>query len=540
MEALAAYGRGDPSDAMVAAFVRAEAKAHRSELLLRDVLLYGTGAVLSAERQDLTQQWLRRTQRQVDRLPSLWAIAHLRRLEGVVAAAAGDWPRARALIEMALAAFGVAADRCGAAIVQWLYASLAAAFGDVAQPGAATRLREAEAMGLVLPATMVRGVAAYIEHHRQARSQRATAPRSSWAMRLLVPVARLTVRGADHGLLERELLAILDDLFAPRSFRLDEIDASGSTPNAHGSSSEFGDGSGRRLRVSTAGTLDEEERAAMAILAAVTSLALESSQTRSFGTSTPLREDGDDGDFIAVSAATRALRRDVKTLAASSATVVITGESGTGKEVVARALHGASPRAGKPFVAFNCGAVPRDLFEGQLFGHKRGAFTGATSDQIGMLRAAEGGTLFLDEIAELPLDVQPKLLRVLENHEVTPLGTTRPVRVDARIVAATHRDLAALVRAGSFREDLFFRLQVVRLWVPPLRERREDIVPLARHFLAQLSKTPIELSVAAAERLLAYDFPGNVRELRNIVERSLAYAPGAGVLSADALRIGDR
>lgn len=538
MEALAAYGRGAPTGVMVTAFERAEAKAHRSALLLRDVLVYGNGAILAAELRTSTEQWLRRTQRQVDRLPSLWAIAQLRRLEGVIAAADGDWPRARALLEMALAAFGVASDRVGAALVRWLYAVLAEAFGDVAVPDATTRRRELEAMGMVLPKTMERGVLAYVARHREA--SRSALPRTgdSWATRLLVPVARLTVRGADHGLLERELLAVLGELFAPHTFRLDEIDAAGNAaPIEHAASVEFGDGTGRRLRVSTAAPLDPDERSAMAVLAAVTSLALESSQTRSFGTGTTLRPDDDDEDFVAVSPASRALRRDVRTLAASAATVVVTGESGTGKEVVARALHDASPRAARPFVAFNCGAVPRELFEGQLFGHKRGAFTGATSDQLGMLRAAEGGTLFLDEIAELPLELQPKLLRVLENHEVTPLGATRAIRVDARIVAATHRDLAALVREGSFREDLFFRLQVVRLWVPPLRERREDIVPLARHFLAQLSKTPIELSPAAATRLLAHDFPGNVRELRNIVERSLAYAPGTGVLSAEGLRI---
>lgn len=549
MEALASYGRGDASDVMLAAFERAEAKAIRSELLRRDVLLYGTGAVLAAERLEQTLQWLRRTQRQVDRMPTLWSIAQLRRIEGLVAAAQGDWPRARALLQTAMAAFGVAADRVGAALVRWLYASLAEAHGEPpgAIPDPATALRELEALHVVAPVTMQRGVAAHCARRaNRAEPARATTS-SAWATRLLVPVSRLSVRGADQALVQRELLAILHDLFAPRRFRLDVIDSAGHAPSieASAASVEFGDGSGRRHRIVTDSVMDEEERAAMTVLATVASLALESSQARSFGITHGNRDEPEVpavlDDFIAASPALRTLRRDVMTLAPSSATVVITGESGTGKEVIARALHDASPRAAKPFVAFNCATVPRDLFEGQLFGHKRGAFTGATSDQSGVLRAAEGGTLFLDEIAELPLDVQPKLLRFLENHEVTPLGSTRAIKVDARIVAATHEDLGALVRAGSFREDLFFRLQVVRLWVPPLRERREDIVPLARFFLARRAEgAAVQLSPAAVAALTAYDFPGNVRELRNIVERSLAYAPFAAVLDVDALRLADR
>ena len=474
-------------------------------------------------------QWLRRTQRQVDRLPSPWSIAHLRRLEGVCAAATGDWQRARSLLEMALAAFGVAADRTGAALVRWLFAKLANAYGEASDVPEAER--NLEALGLVLPMSMVRGVDTYA-----ARNRAPDLPaRRSWAARLLVPVSRLTVRGADQALLERELVAILGDLLAPHTFSIDELDPARETGPAR-TAVEFGDGTGRRVRVSTGAALDADERDVMALLAAVTSLALENTQTRSYG---PMPRPEPEGDFVAASLPMRALRRDVRTLAASSATVVISGESGTGKEVVARALHDASPRAAKPFVAFNCGAVPRELFEGQLFGHKRGAFTGATTDQIGMLRAAEGGTLFLDEIGELPLDVQPKLLRFLENHEVTPLGSTRAARVDARIVAATHRDLTALVRAGRFREDLFFRLQVVRLALPPLRERKDDVLPLARFFLHQLANAPVTLSSDAEARLEAYAYPGNVRELRNIIERSLAYAPGATVLSAAELRLDD-
>lgn len=535
MEALARYGRGDTVADMIGAFERAEAKAVRSELLRRDVLLYGTGAVLAQGSMDLTLQWLRRTQRQLDRMPTSWSIAQLRRLEGLIAAAQGDWPRARALLQTALAAFGVAADRVGAALVRWLYVTLAAAHHEPEVSAAEVQRAAAEidALGVKMPVTMQRGVANHCAHHA-ARTNPSAAQPHAWASRLLVPVARLTVRGVEHALVLRELLAVLHELFNPRCFRLEVIDATGRAPHidAELASVEFGDGSGTRRRIVASSPMDEEERAAMAVLAAVASLALESSASRSFGTSLVQRDEPEImGDFVAASPALRALRRDVITLAPSSATVVIGGESGTGKEVIARALHDASPRAAAPFVAFNCATVPRELFEGQLFGHKRGAFTGAVNDRIGVLRAAQGGTLFLDEIAELPLDVQPKLLRFLENHEVTPLGGTRALRVDVRVVAATHQDLAALVRAGSFREDLFFRLQVVKLRVPPLRERREDIVPLARHFLSQL--TPgrrVELSPAAIQRLHAYDFPGNVRELRNLVERSLAYAPSASVL----------
>jgi len=169
-------------------------------------------------------------------------------------------------------------------------------------------------------------------------------------------------------------------------------------------------------------------------------------------------------------------------------TVIVTGESGVGKEIVARAIHDLSERGRNAYVAFNCATVPRELFEGQLFGYRRGSFTGATSDHPGVIRAANGGTLFLDEIAELSLDIQPKLLRFLENSEVFPLGERAPVRVDVRVLAATHRDLASLVREGRFREDLYYRLQVVPVFIPALRERRADIPVQARHFLRELSR----------------------------------------------------
>ncbi|MFP2933893.1 sigma 54-interacting transcriptional regulator, partial [Pyxidicoccus sp. 3LG] len=234
------------------------------------------------------------------------------------------------------------------------------------------------------------------------------------------------------------------------------------------------------------------------------------------------------------------LRAELASLSSSRATVIVTGESGSGKELVARALHTLSTRAQRPYVAFNCAAVPRELFEGQLFGYRRGAYTGATTDHPGVIRAAHGGTLFLDEIGELPLEVQPKLLRFLENGEVFPLGEVRPVEVDVRVVAATHRDLAQLVREGRFREDLYYRLQVVPVRVPPLRERREDVVALARHFVRQLTpegQEPPQLGADALAALVAHPWPGNVRELRNVLERSMAYGPLPAVLGAEQMRI---
>jgi transcriptional regulator with GAF, ATPase, and Fis domain len=308
------------------------------------------------------------------------------------------------------------------------------------------------------------------------------------------------------------------------------------------------------MRIGTAGVVEDDTRAAMTVLAHVASLALEVATVRGLGVehvgesrrrlATAAEEDEGDyaalpSEFIAFSPTMRKLRKEVTTVATSKATVVVTGESGSGKEVVARALHSASPRKTRPFVTFNCATVPRDLFEGQLFGFKRGAFTGATADHAGVIRTADRGTLFLDEIGELPLDVQPKLLRFLENQEIVLLGASRAIPVDVRVVAATHRDLGALVRAGAFREDLFFRLQVVALSVPPLRERREDILPLARHFLERFGghEHPVLLTDDAATRLLAHRYTGNVRELRNILERTLAHAPEMTVLRADALRM---
>jgi two-component system response regulator PilR (NtrC family) len=220
------------------------------------------------------------------------------------------------------------------------------------------------------------------------------------------------------------------------------------------------------------------------------------------------------------------IRELIERVAKADATVLLTGESGTGKELVARAIHAHSARATRPFVAINCGAIPENLIESELFGHVRGAFTGAVADRAGCFRVADSGTIFLDEIGELPLHLQVKLLRVLQERVFRPVGSETNVAVNVRVVAASNRDLQAEVRAGRFREDLFYRLNVISIELPPLRERREDIPLLVRHFLRQFSeqhgRQVSRFSVGAGRILLQYDYPGNIRELENIVEHAVA------------------
>jgi DNA-binding NtrC family response regulator len=232
--------------------------------------------------------------------------------------------------------------------------------------------------------------------------------------------------------------------------------------------------------------------------------------------------------LVGASPAMRALSRTLASLRHNESTVLITGESGTGKELVAAALHAASPRRGGPFVPVDCGALPESIIESELFGHERGAFTGAVGAP-GLFRLASGGTLFLDEIGEIPLAVQAKLLRALQTREVRPLGGAAALPVDIRVIGATNRDLAEMVAAGRFRSDLYYRLAVVRLELPPLRERALDIPLLAQHFLEKHRRpdaavTGIEPEALAA--LAARDWPGNVRELENAVESALALARG--------------
>ena len=243
-----------------------------------------------------------------------------------------------------------------------------------------------------------------------------------------------------------------------------------------------------------------------------------------------------EGQLIGKSPAIERLRDLVKRLAGSTTSVLITGESGTGKEMVARSLHFQSPRSEKPFVVLNCGAVPENLIESELFGHVKGAFTGATSAKEGLFRAADGGTLFLDEVGELPPALQVKLLRVLQDRTVRPVGGSSEVEVDVRVIAATNRDVEAEVEAGTFREDLFYRLNVIRIEVPPLRERQEDIPVLAQYFLqkhAALQGRQLELSPEAMRWLAQQPYAGNVRELENIVERGVTLARGRTVERED-------
>ena len=243
------------------------------------------------------------------------------------------------------------------------------------------------------------------------------------------------------------------------------------------------------------------------------------------GSELPRTAGGHDG-LVGRSAAIEQVRTLVAKVSRSQAPVHISGESGTGKELVAHMIHDAGPRADGPFVPINCGAIPTELMESEFFGHKKGSFTGAVADKTGLFQTAEGGTLFLDEVADLPLHMQVKLLRVIQEKSIRPVGQTEEQAVDVRILSATHKDLGALVEQGNFREDLYYRINVIELRVPPLRERGEDILMLAHHILQRLSDEqgiPLpDLSADARGVLLEYGFPGNVRELENILERALA------------------
>lgn len=240
------------------------------------------------------------------------------------------------------------------------------------------------------------------------------------------------------------------------------------------------------------------------------------------------------------SAAMNALRATIAKVARSQAPVYISGESGVGKELVARLIHEQGPRSAGPFVPVNCGAIPTELMESEFFGHKKGSFTGAQGDKEGLFQAAHGGTLFLDEVAELPLHMQVKLLRVIQEKSVRAVGANAELPVDVRILSATHKNLAALVEDGRFRHDLFYRINVIELVVPPLRERREDIPALAHNVLARLAQELGEpapkIAPDAVQMLTDYPFPGNVRELENILERALALSDGT-VISTDDLRL---
>lgn len=241
--------------------------------------------------------------------------------------------------------------------------------------------------------------------------------------------------------------------------------------------------------------------------------------------------------LLGQSSAMAELRTTLGKVARSQAPVYIAGESGVGKELVARTIHGEGARAAGPFVPVNCGAIPTELMESEFFGHKKGSFTGAHADKIGLFQAAEGGTLFLDEVAELPMSMQVKLLRAIQEKSVRPVGANAEVPVDVRILSATHKDLAALVQEGRFRHDLYYRINVIELRVPPLRERREDLPVLVDAILIRLAtaqgRLRPELHAEAMEALAYYTFPGNVRELENILERAFALADDDGIRATD-------
>ena len=250
-----------------------------------------------------------------------------------------------------------------------------------------------------------------------------------------------------------------------------------------------------------------------------------------------IRSSHDFGEILGESPALVRLLDQVGQVAATDSTVLIHGETGTGKELVARAIHGRSPRRERPLIKINCAALPRDLVESELFGHEKGAFTGATQLRRGRFELADGGTLFLDEVGELPLETQAKLLRVLQEQEFERVGGSTTLRTDVRLIAATNRELLQQVGAGAFRTDLYYRLNVVPLSLPPLRERREDIPRLIRHFLARagrkLGKPLDDLGPACLEQAMAYDWPGNVRELENFVERSAILGNAAPLAIAE-------
>ena len=253
------------------------------------------------------------------------------------------------------------------------------------------------------------------------------------------------------------------------------------------------------------------------------------------GNGTEPHDDDWASSFVTRSQPVQVVLEDARRVAKTDSAVLITGASGSGKEVLARAIHRASPRAKRPFVAINCTAVPADLLESELFGHKKGSFTGAQNDHPGLFRAAEGGSVFLDEIGDMPGELQVKLLRVLQEREVRPVGETRTLPVDVRVLSATHSDLESRIAAGTFREDLFYRLNVVRLRLPTLEERREDIPLLVAHRLKQLAdggQPKRVYSPEAMEVLVAAAWPGNVRQLFNVVEQNVALSPGRVISGA--------
>ncbi|MBV9950245.1 MAG: sigma 54-interacting transcriptional regulator, partial [Myxococcales bacterium] len=405
---------------------------------------------------------LRRFEALLGERPSVWHSAALRRLEGFALFQERRLAEARQKLESVLPAFRLLGDVTQQALAELHLAGVAHASGA---PGGEERVaaavRALETMGL-----------AHTQSVRMVRAQAQARP-AAWSEptmceRLAVAVDRLSLCRVPADRLRQEIAAIVRGLFPVHAVN---VAPAPSAQAATRGGIDIPDGAAGLLRVTVDGDLSAEQLAALSLLKSLCA----SAGAARVASEIEAVDDATLPGFVAVAPATRRLKREIAQLSRSSATILITGESGSGKEVVARGVHDLSARADRPYIAFNCASVPRDLFEAQLFGYKKGAFTGATSDNPGVIRAANAGTLFLDEIAELPLETQPKLLRVLENGEIFPVGEQRPRHVDFRIVAATHVDLGRLVRDGKFREDLYYRLNVVPLSVPPLRERVEDV-----------------------------------------------------------------
>jgi tetratricopeptide (TPR) repeat protein len=473
------------------------------------------------------EEALRRANILCRQLPSVWHSAYYLRFQGYVFMQQGRIAEARQKLEATIATFGLLGDVVQGALARLALAMVARVAGAAdADERFEAALAEIRRYCDLSPEILSRDRALEVPRVENAWTE------LSLTERLMVAVDRLSVQGLSPELVPSEMASILASLFPGR----DPVVGVGEDAQG-GDTVELGTEMGG-LRIGVHGLLEPDQRAALQFLARMAPLLTKA--TRTAGKPEQAEVDSVLPDFIAAAPATKRLKAEVARLSGSSATILIMGESGTGKEVVAQAVHDLSVRARGPYVVFNCASVPRELFESQLFGHKRGSFTGALADSLGVIRAADGGTLFLDEIGELPLDTQPKLLRFLENAEVLPIGEVNARRVSVRVLAATHRDLARLVSESTFRQDLYYRLNVVPIRVPPLRERREDIVALARHFVNRFTKgdaSAPSFAPDAVSALQAHTWPGNVRELRNVVERAMAYSPVPRVLHADHLRI---
>ena len=483
------------------------------------LMAFGCDAFVGAV--DRVEQSHRDALRVLERAPGGWMRAILDHIRGVQLATLGRAPEAWQALRSAVAVQERAGDVFEVARTRRTWAMVASI---VQEPGADELLRrsaeELESLGIE-PAAVQTDLSLEVLRKRSAGRRR---PDGLSLEALVVPLERLAAVGRTAEFVRREVLWAARDVLGGLETEL--------TPAARGGRFVVDDGSGGRWALSTPEGLEPRQEAALRVICATGSLAMETAALRAFADVPddvgPTEAPAVPG-VVAESAEMGSLLADLARVAPSGATILIEGESGVGKEVLAAAVHQLSPRRAAPYVVFNSAAVPAELFEGQLFGYRKGAFTGATRDHPGIIRSADGGTLFLDEIGELPASVQAKLLRFLENGEVQPLGATQPVQVDVRVVGATHRSLRQLVAEGSFREDLYYRLQVVTLRVPPLRERRADVLPLARHFLARL-RPDGDVPRLAADAVLAlaeHEWPGNVRELRNVVERTLAFASDA-------------